>query len=117
MLRLGLSGALRATTADRATFPPRCLGLFARPFVSCTHSMCSFSTLAGNLALLLGTHRGKSAPTTLICLHVSTLFLFSLVEVVWSLGYMLNQSGIYSLWQLPCKHVSFLYLKDNSLIH
>ena len=75
---LRLSGTFWTPTADRATFSSSCLGLFARPLMSCTHSMCSFSTLAGNLALFFRTHRGKSAPTTLTCLHVSTLFLLAL---------------------------------------
>src|SRR5579883_407763 len=68
-LCLSLSGVLRAATADRATLAPCGLGLFARPLMSRAHGMCSFSTLAGNLALLLRTHRGESAPTTLVCLH------------------------------------------------
>src|SRR5216684_104136 len=77
MYLLNLDGGLRTTAANRATLATCDLRLFTCPLVRCAQCMGGFSTLTGNLALLLWTHRCKTSTMTFLYLH----YLFPFVRV------------------------------------
>jgi hypothetical protein len=96
---LSLSGFLGTTATDRATLVSGNLGFFARPFVSCTHSMCRFSTFLRNFSFLLWCHGSKPAITSWHVFHSLSLGTFQIH------------------WRLTCTRRSRSSIPQNRLIY